>query len=375
MRSHPRARPGRAAASVRRLSPPAAFVAALVFAGACAPDSGSGQGSATPSATSASTVASTTTGGVSTAKGLKPQDFRTLDPCSYVAPETFTAFVAKPSAPVTAPGVKPPIEQPPIVFKPGLTFTRCIVEVRVEGGGLAEVRIEAGEKIAEAAKVDAPGNGATVENHEGTRVVKFPQGTNRASCQRTIVDDDLRMISLTAALRGSKEDACPIADTAVSASIQRAREGALRSRTSPKNSLALLRACELLSGPVLAKIPGLDPRQTRTPNDFSCTVGNEQWPVVMLDFYLVKASAPALGSNAREIVLAGRKTSVQYHPAGRDNPLPPRCTAETPVGAFGNEGYVEVPEISVVSAQMSEAQLCGAAETVAADIWAKLARS
>lgn len=205
MRSHPRARPGRAAASVRRLSPPAAFVAALVFAGACAPDSGSGQGSATPSATSASTVASTTTGGVSTAKGLKPQDFRTLDPCSYVAPETFTAFVAKPSAPVTAPGVKPPIEQPPIVFKPGLTFTRCIVEVRVEGGGLAEVRIEAGEKIAEAAKVDAPGNGATVENHEGTRVVKFPQGTNRASCQRTIVDDDLRMISLTAALRGSRK--------------------------------------------------------------------------------------------------------------------------------------------------------------------------
>ncbi|MGC7101932.1 hypothetical protein ACPZ19_45275 [Amycolatopsis lurida] len=147
-------------------------------------------------------------------------------------------------------------------------FERCDVMVQIPGGARIDVRLELGAPLAP----DTPDSGPS-EVLGGLRVIRRP--LEEEACLREIVLADQYRVYVEAEREegNGPVDYCAISEMATETAVDRLAGGEVPRRARPfdADSLAHLKACELIDDATLARIPGALPEHADTEfADWAC---------------------------------------------------------------------------------------------------------
>lgn len=306
-------------------------------------------------------------------------DVRTVDPCSFVAHDALTAFAAAKSPPATRPGASPLPAKEPITSNPGVTYNSCTVSVLATVGGTVDVAVDLADIAVEEKALAEPAAGATVRESNGLRIVSFThQGDGTTSCQRALVDKDMKAtkVDVRGNAAAARADVCAIADAVIEAGAKLVAQGKLALRTYAPKSFVQLRPCDLISDATLAKVPGLAPNKVPNATGFNCSfgpTGNDPTATVLLTRVGLKLTPFMPGPSVKQIQIAGRESTVEYQEASPAYRLPGRCSVTTAGVALADTKSAEIAEVVVLAPnEPDKERVCAAAQEVAADFWAKL---
>lgn len=322
-----------------------------------------------------SAPAGSASGGVSSAVAQGGSDPRTVDPCSFVTRDTFANFAAKPSTPPAPPGGTPPPVKDPVTMAPGIAFNKCEIAITASAGGVVDVSIDYADLAVDEKALAAPGEGVTVHEANGQRVVVVPhEGDGTTSCQRAVVDKQLRGTQIEVKGRNdmaARVDVCAIADAVVDTGIKRVNDGAMTKRTYGPKTFTTLKACDTVGDATLTKVVGTPSQKMPDTTGFGCSAGVPQGAVVLLKLGL-KTDPPIWEKTAQQIQVAGRQAMLEYEEESPEFRLPGRCTVTTVGVKLPQSTYVEIAEAVFMHPTQSQDQLCAAAKDLANEMFAKL---
>lgn len=162
-------------------------------------------------------------------------DPHTADPCALLTAATLTRFGDT------------------ILVADAGNFDRCDLSVRADGGEVGDVKL--------ALLTAAPDLVTSVRTTRIGNVTVLSEQANGARCERTLVLTDGHRINIT----GRQDiptgpDPCALADAVTSYSVDVLNRGPIPRRPVPlpAESLASADTCELLDGPALRSVPGVD---------------------------------------------------------------------------------------------------------------------
>ncbi|WTX00795.1 DUF3558 domain-containing protein (plasmid) [Streptomycetaceae bacterium NBC_01309] len=295
----------------------------------------------------------------------KAFDGRTTDPCSVVTREALAPFAAQPSQPPPLPNGKMPPPRPAVMFSPGTTIQMCRIQVQLRQGSAADVRVSLGDK-----KADSTTGRPTGEprNVAGYAIEATSQAAG--SCIRSIVDRDGLMTIVDVATQPSV-DGCPLADVVAETAAKRASEGQLKTARHPANSLAHLRACDLVDVPLLeSAVPGINTNQYADAPGYACSYGDPRTTAVLVVLRLT-AKPVIMDKGERRDDIAGRNTGIAPGDEKSDVLPTPHCRLSTEGPDFQGS-HAEQVQIVVMSKQAKPEDLCASGEKLAQKIWPQL---
>lgn len=304
--------------------------------------------------------------------GIK--DLVTADPCSFAPRETYVPFAL--AAPSGSPAASGPPAKDPVQYEPGVTLNTCRVAITAKAGGIVDVDIDLASTQVDETKIgNMTGNGATLTEVDGAKILSAPPSSAAQACQRALVDKQNRLSTIAVQRRNdmaAAADVCAIADAVVTAGAKQILAGTVGTRAFAPNTFTKVKACDTVSDATLAKIIGSQQPKNANLSGAGCTAGVDKGTVILFKVGL-RTTPIVWEKNAKPAQPGGRQAMLEYEQASTQYRLPNRCSATTQGPALPKTtNRVEVAEVVVLTPNGTEAQLCEQAQIVAAEMFAKL---